>query len=560
MPELKELRILPPMAIARFGSSSEPMHNYEAKIDEENIVGFRKLIPTETFIIDQNTGEIGESIIPDKISFRDENGFIKPVSPFFEVWARFDDNDFLEPLTNAHLSELGTSSEQIHWQVKVGNHKIFRRTGAENDKIEADSGLFSDHNIHNLEGHSVNFKTGKHISLGTVQFIKPNDVFSELRLRFTPAKGKVYGHRGGDPNIVDDVYDSVRGQWDTHNDSSMEIPPVTNPFMIYARDNDGRSLGYLDDSCDGIIRVELTVNEQTFSNFARVTVGPPDFAPDSFHLRTVADEIQQMLFGLKVEETISVDQARDLIRRALETMRLMNTDYWNLAYGGNLFRDNPNDPNSPAPRAKYVYVKERHEQVLTQLKGLDSNATTVERQRAVGMLSLIESILRNYDEVVNRSIGFRQKMPPFMRGSDALDVAVTRRQLSILRKAVKDFSQPSPEPPQANPAEADFLRVITELNFGKNRHTKFNLENGGKLSDLFDDPPALLGYLKMGKARGSFAGDILGQPLIIPGDSASSAFIKLLEKPGHPMQIHFDQVDSTTQKKRIDITSVLIRN
>ncbi|HLL99606.1 MAG TPA: hypothetical protein VK400_01010 [Pyrinomonadaceae bacterium] len=560
MPVLKELRILPPIAIARFGSSSQPMDNYTAQIDEENVIGFRELIPAETLVVNRETGEITSAVVPPKpVKFRDADGLIKPVCPFFEVWARFDDNDFLEPLTAAHLTYLQSSAEQIRWRVRVGNHKIFRRTGIANDKIEADSGAFSDHVVHTLVGRANNFKTGKTIKLGSVQYIKPTDAFPEIKLRFTPAEGKVYGHRVNDPNTSDDVYDSTVGLWDTHNDGDASLPtgtPLpTSPARIYARSRPPGArlnLGYLDDSCDGIIEVELMVNDQKFSASARATVGPPDFAPDSFHLRTVADEIEQMLLGLKVNEKITFEQATDLMRRALETMRLMNSDVWNSAY------PIKNDDNIfPPERARYALVRGFHERTLLELQGLKPGASSQERAAAIGALGLMRSILRSYEQAVDLTTGTLQMMPPMMRGSDGFNLAVNRRQLSILEKAIADFSSEEPQPPLepevTNPAEADLLRIITELSIHANRHTRFNTPDGRRLSDLFSDPPAVLEYLKTSNASGVLAGPLAGQPLVVPGNADASAFPALLERPGHPMRIPFQQVDATTQKKRIDI-------
>jgi len=105
--DIKELRLLPPLAIGRFGSSTEPMENYEVQVNEADIAGFRKLLPAETLVVDRATGEVTEAITPSAVRFRDAAGNIKPVSPFLELWGRLDDNDSLEPLTKTHLTDLG---------------------------------------------------------------------------------------------------------------------------------------------------------------------------------------------------------------------------------------------------------------------------------------------------------------------------------------------------------------------------------------------------------------------------------------------------------------------
>ncbi len=140
--EIKEIRIFPPLAIARLGSSEEPMHNYEVSQADDS--GFRQLTPSETFIINPDNGAIAGVVTPQEIRFRDEGGKIKPVSPFFELWARFeDDGDFL-PLTTAELNELNIDIDDIKWSIIVANRKMVRRTGDINDAINASQLYFSD--------------------------------------------------------------------------------------------------------------------------------------------------------------------------------------------------------------------------------------------------------------------------------------------------------------------------------------------------------------------------------------------------------------------------------
>lgn len=559
--DIKELCLLPPLAIARFGSSSEPMDNYEVKINDQDIAGFRILEPAETLVVERATGAITGAVTPDAVKFRDASGKIKPVAPFFELWGRFDENDFLEPVNRQHLSDLHLSPTSVTWRVRVGNHKIYRRTGDVRDKFEADTGEFTDHTVKELIGQSDHFKPGKAVPLGSAQYLLPTDDFPEIRLRFTPAPGKVYGHQSGDPNVSDDVYDSNVGRWDTHNDGDATLPPGTPlstiPIRIYAvgrtpGPNFRRNLGYLDDSCDGIIEARISIGANTMSAFARVTVGPPHFAPDSFHPRSVAHDIEQILFGLEVSDPVDIERATDLIRRAVETMRLSNTDFWNVAYGNGTF---------DASVANYSHARSRHESVLSDLvTGLKAAPGSVERQRAVGALTLIHSMLRRHDQVVDLSQEASQLMPALMRGSDGLDAAVTRRELIVIEKAAQEFSQtPTPPPPPPNGSDVDMVRVIEELRFHANRHLQFDLGDGVRLSDLFADPPALLNYLKSSNARGVGSGPFLGKPLVVPGDPAASAFVSLLERPGHPMRSAFAAVDVTTGKTRIDIVRDWIR-
>jgi hypothetical protein len=554
--EIKALRILPPLAIGRFGSSAEPMDNYDLVV--EQTVGFRKLVPAETLKVDPATGEVTQSVTPSQVKFRDAAGNIRPVAPFLEVWARFEENGPLQPLSRAHLQELGVDIGTVQWRVRVGNHKLFRRTGDPSDRIEADTEPFSGHEQKALRGRATNFRPDKFIPLGSVQFLRPTDAFPELRLRFTPGTGKVYGHRGGDPNIVDDVYDADVGRWDTHNDGSATLPPGTPPstipVQIYARNqrpgpNRGRNLGYLDDSCDGIAEVQLTVNGTPHVAFGRFTVGPPDFAPDSDHVRTVAHDIEQVLLGPEVGDPIAAETVIDLVRRALETMRLMHTPAMNEVW----------DRPFTDAQADYANARARHADVLMALEGLKQPPGSPDRALAVDILKLVLEMLRPYDRVTDPEAN--RLMPALLRGSDGRFLALTRRQRRTVEKAASDFAEPAP-PPVIPPSSAEqaMRNLIESLKSNAFRHTKFELEDGRRLSDLFSDPPALLNYLRTAAVRGNVVPGLKGKPLVVPGDPDASAFVTLLSTPGHPMRSPFSQVDPGTGKPRIEVVKDWIRS
>ena len=49
---IRELRILPPLAIARLGSASEPLDNYTILENEERPLDYRTIVPQETLVVD----------------------------------------------------------------------------------------------------------------------------------------------------------------------------------------------------------------------------------------------------------------------------------------------------------------------------------------------------------------------------------------------------------------------------------------------------------------------------------------------------------------------------
>lgn len=436
-----EIRILPPLAVARLGSSSEPLENYELVIDQP--LDHRSIAPSETLRVDRATGEIVEAYVPSEIRFRDGDR-IRPVAPFLEVFARTGP-DVLEPLTVDLLQAEGLSPEDLRWTVTLGNVKAFRRTGDVDDKITA-TASFSDHARYPLEGQCKNFLTGKTLPLGIAQYIKPTKAFPEIRLRYTPAAGLVYGASARrataddsngnvtatEPDPVLDgriVYDETKG-WKGYFDKG--DPAETNPGQIYAGyngTNGQTSWGYLDDECDGILSAELTLGGKTLRAFARIGAGPPSFAPDGLPIRTVADELEQAMFGPEVNAAdVSDAEVEDIVRRAFETVRLLNTAVMNgnpvngrLATASIMPSQDANDyhrmfgPIMAGALVDNLSVLALHQTVLTALKS--------------GTPAWFADVLRQPEEVGDLTDKGRRKMPAMMRGADARYLTLTRRQI-----------------------------------------------------------------------------------------------------------------------------------
>ncbi len=75
MTRIKQLRILPPFAIARLGSADEPMDNYSIDVDPPpaeatEALGYRALKPEPRLIVNHETGEIEDIKTPPLWSFR----------------------------------------------------------------------------------------------------------------------------------------------------------------------------------------------------------------------------------------------------------------------------------------------------------------------------------------------------------------------------------------------------------------------------------------------------------------------------------------------------------
>ena len=433
---IHEIRILPPLAVARLGSSPVPLANYDLVVSPDDPLGFRRIVPAPTLLVDRSTGEITAIETPAAIRFKDDTGAIHPVAPFLEVWARTS-ADHLEPLTIDLLKAEGLSPADVSWSVHVGNIKAYRRTGKDDDRIYADAGPISAHGVHPLLGRCANFKPGKTLPLGSVQYLKPTPRFPEIRLRFTPAEGKVYGPDPDDPNTVDDVYDATRGTWKGYTEPSSGAL-LTNPAQIFAGEGVGasgwKSFGYLDDECDGVVEVRLAVGGGLLSAFARIGAGPPAFAPDSFPVRVVADELDQALHGPEVAaHDVTSAEAEEIVRRAFETVRLMNTAVMN----GSVV-DGQIDVASTMVRQDTGDFGRRFEPIMAP--SLVDNITLLNLHQGVftslrsGTAPWFPDLLRRHDQIGDLSTVGRRKMPALMRGADGRYMALTRRQVDTVSK------------------------------------------------------------------------------------------------------------------------------
>lgn len=432
---IHEIRILPPLAVARLGSSPVPLANYDLAVSPDDPLGFRRIVPAPTLTVDHATGEVTGSETPAEVRFKDDAGRIHPVAPFLEVWARTS-ADHLEPLTIDLLKAEGLSPADVSWSVHVGNIKAYRRTGDDNDRIYADAGPITEHAAHPLVGHCANFKPGKTLPLGSVQYLKPTPGFPEIRLRFTPAAGYVYGPEE-DKNIRPgrDVYDACKGTWKGYTEGSGAL--LTNPAQIFAGEGVGsswKSFGYLDDECDGVVEVRLTVGGRLLSSFARIGAGPPAFAPDSFPVRVVADELEQALHGPHVAaHDVTAAEAEEIVRRAFETVRLMNTAVMN----GNVV-DGQIDVASTMVRQDTGDFGRRFEPIMAP--SLVDNITLLNLHQSVftalrsGTAPWFPDLLRRHDEIGDLSTVGRRKMPALMRGADGRYMALTRRQVDTVSK------------------------------------------------------------------------------------------------------------------------------
>ncbi len=460
---ISELRLLPPFAIARLGSSPTPLEAYELRVDPKALLDFRSLHPCETLKVDPATGEIECSYVPANIQFKDGDQ-IRPVAPFLEVFARTGENE-LEPLTLDLLAAEGLTPKHIHWSVKVGNIKAHRRTGKDADRIYAEILRVNDHKEYALLGECPNFIEGRKLPLGRIRYISPTKKFPGIRLRFTPAAGRVYGARKQritgkdkhgkelwekDPILLaeDQIIYNPKGDWVGHFDKG--TPTDTNPGSIYAGYADGNnqvSWGYLDDECDGVVTVELSRKDGDpwLSAHGRIAAGPPAFAPDSLPIRTMMDELEQILEGPLATGAVSPEVAIEVVRRALDTIRLMNTAVMN----ANTVAGRTNIASTMARQDTNDYGRQFGPIMAQSL--VDQWAVRALHERILGALLAgaapwFAEVLRKPEEIGDFSDAGRRKMPALMRGADGRMLTLTRRHINQILQAALAPNPANPPP------------------------------------------------------------------------------------------------------------------
>ena len=70
---IEQLRILPPLAIARLGSSPVPLDAFDLVVDPAHPLGYRRIIPRESFEIAVD-GSLRKKPLPTSIIFKEADG------------------------------------------------------------------------------------------------------------------------------------------------------------------------------------------------------------------------------------------------------------------------------------------------------------------------------------------------------------------------------------------------------------------------------------------------------------------------------------------------------
>jgi hypothetical protein len=477
---LRRLWLYPPLAFARLGSSATPCDAFDWASNDVRPRGTGKtgLRPAETLHLAAD-GTLSSSV-PAAIVFTDAGG-LRPVCPFFEIHGEWSNDGSLAhgPLTTDVLSAAGLSPIDLTWTVHVANLKPHHYTLDPGDRIDAVVEVSGDvTQRRELRGVSPTatdkglVPRGSFLPLGHVQLTRPTAAFPELRLRFTPGAGLVYGPRDLAARIkaVKERYqpDQLERNWSDFDlpserlildpeaawcrfDPALKNDYRTNPELLYAwEDVAGKpqtSLGLVDDTCDGVITCAVRGVETVAR--ARIVVTPPHFAPDRRPFTSLADDLKDRVDRYDVLDEAYVKdrdrtttEIRDLMERVIETVGLMNLDFQNERSGRE---------NRAIADARHQQTDSRRdfrpfpELALAGEDPLPLTARGRERHRRFISLEVFEDLLRERPDLLEKFVRepmsgdqmYDQRMPAMVRGSDGQPMHLTRRQYSLLESWIQ---------------------------------------------------------------------------------------------------------------------------
>lgn len=353
---LRSLFYTPPIAVARLGGSDTPLDAFEWREDPSTLGGGLTSLEPAVSLKVEDDGSV-TSFRPVELVFRDGD-LLRPVAPFLELWVEYDDGGS-EPLTSTLLAELGGSLDGVRHQVAAANRKAARRSGdpacAFAATVDIDHAAFAPVELLASSAGERPLVPADHpIPLGRVQAIRPvagpADVRGVdpdvLRLRFTPAKGLVYGppsaeigvYRVGEGReIRHEIVPPARrtlnedSAWREYSQNRGDLrhptPADTYDGSYDPTSTDDTSWGVVDDTCDMLITTSVSLGGATYVARTRIFVGPPDYGPDKRPFVSLLDDLlDRSEPDFEVDEPLAVLEVTDLLRRVFETVSLDNVD------------------------------------------------------------------------------------------------------------------------------------------------------------------------------------------------------------------------------------------
>jgi hypothetical protein len=381
--QIVEMFFLPPIAVARVGGSDNPLEAFEWDSDVSTH-GSHQTVIKPTVTLDVAADGSVRAYLPNVIRFRDGDQ-LRPAAPFFELWLKLEDGETKEEkrATPALLKQFGASLDNLQFSVTVANCKAQRRTGSAAcsfiARVDVGGNDHARKPLLAISPYTADqeplVRPDHPIPLGTFQVVRPAAKIAmgidlaQIRVRFTPARGEVYGPPNaivGPPSpaqpgeivarqILPGVLHEIVPErnrilnpntpWSSYvmNEKGQTDPQPCDSYDG-ADVGDWRSWGVVDDTCDGIITAQLVVAGQRFVATARVLSGVPDFAPDRRpFVSLAADLADRDLPPAEVTLEDTTEEIVDLFARVFETAGLMNLD----AMRYKAIMININDPPPP---------------------------------------------------------------------------------------------------------------------------------------------------------------------------------------------------------------------
>jgi hypothetical protein len=493
---IQAIFVTPGLAFARLGGSSTPLSAYDW-IDTQapRADGETSIAPAWSMAVQPDGSP--QPFMPDSIGFRDGD-LIRPVAPFYEIWARVGDAGSAPrdvPLTPALLQANGLALDALQIKVTAQNLKAARRTANPDLAFGTFPPLtLSATNNSRVAIFGVSPPTastpmippGRSIPLGNVQLLRsipqPNgEVWSSavnvetLRFRYTPGTGLFYGPpeaagavpQNGRPAPAvrpENAFLNPNAGWQGTSTREFVEPGDTYDVIDQSESGVGPSLGVVDDTCEVHFEVSLQRGAALKALTAKAVafVGPPDFAPDRRPFLSAADELNDRDGDARARNDALGDAdldrwVADLFERVYETVSLFNVDDYRRRRAASPENLRPTDIDAGA-RARPTAAMGGRDALRNPLYKLAAPTTDdplplsaharmrhramSDLQNLIEIVSLdpnrIKAIVRPPFEIE----GFEtpnttsMRMPPFMRQSNALPLTLANWQYDLLLRWV----------------------------------------------------------------------------------------------------------------------------
>lgn len=531
---IDELFFLPPMAIARLGGSDIPLASF-TWAEDPSLYGAGLTVIVPDISLEVTADGSVRPFLPAFIQFRDGK-LLRPLAPFFELWLRSGDVE--QPLTLKWLQENKLSLSDIQYTVTAANRKAARRSGDLACEFSATESTAADNHtplelLAVSSGNEPLVLPDNPINLGRFQALKPTPAtamgvdLSVLRIRFTPARGLVYGPPSAttaidtDTNRAHEIVPEANrilnpaSAWVQYSSNNRRDNPQPSDTYDGADDSSRRNLsfGVVDDTCDVLLEASIRVGKRSFDAAARAFVAPPDFAPDRRPFCSLAEELVDREAPVRdsaEDLPDALQRVGDLFQRVYETASLANVDMMrNAMMPGNdrglvnfanlpkviqsesmtpkdaPYFDRDQDLNSPPSSHEKLPYSSIAAQTHAPLANTDDLAQFL-RTSAPQIRRLVRPAyapFRSLQEKVNpsakpdptqrdprnlRDNEHDMRMPPYMRDSDASPLSLNRRQYDFLMQTIGRLQKPGADgaaifPPNFGRAQEHAARVVKRL-------------------------------------------------------------------------------------------------